>query len=52
MVVSVGKEADLQTVGMLSSGGELCSVEAILDNCLTELVFCGLSGLPFGCNIF
>ena len=30
----------------------VCTVEAILDNCFTELVFCGLSCFPFGCIIF
>ena len=30
----------------------VCSVDAILDNRFTELVFRGLLCLPFGCIIF
>ena len=30
----------------------VCTVEATLENCFTELVFCGLPCFPFGCIIF
>ena len=38
--------------GPLDRQYSVCTVEAILDNCFTELVFCGLSYFPFGCIIF
>ena len=30
----------------------ICTVEAIVDDCFTEFVFCGLSCFPFGGIIF